>query len=29
MPTHRAKVGTPAEVDAELIGRLRRAHDEA
>ena len=29
MFTHRVKVGTPAEVDAELIGWLRRAYDEA
>jgi hypothetical protein len=29
MFTHRVKVGTPAEVDAELIAWLRRAYDEA
>ena len=29
MFTHRVKVGIPAEVDAELIGWLRRAYDEA
>jgi hypothetical protein len=29
MFTHRVKVSTPAEVDAELIGWLRRAYDEA
>jgi hypothetical protein len=29
MFTHRVKISTPAEVDAELIGWLRRAYDEA
>ncbi|MBY0456166.1 MAG: hypothetical protein K2V38_02390, partial [Gemmataceae bacterium] len=29
MMTHRVRVGSPAEVDKELVGWLRRAYDAA